>query len=238
MTADLLGFAKVQNNVLYANNSRGKMEAIVLFALTEITHDLAKLSNDLIFFSIPETGYFTLPEKYCPGSSIMPQKKNPGPLELIRGKSAAVEAALFRILQTTRALPSGYNRDFQETKEPLMQGLQVTVSSLRIARLIFNNLTVNRERLLDSFTPELFAADEALDMAARGIPFRDAYKQIGLNLDKLASRDPRQNILSKTHLGAPGNLGIDKLRRSIAVEMERIEGERKHIDEAKNALLS
>ena len=128
LVADLLGFAKVQNNVLYANNSRGKIEAIVLFALTEITHDLAKLAGDLILFSIPEFGYFTLPEKYFAGSSIMPQKRNPCQLELTRAKSAAVEAALFRVLNITRALPSGYNRDFQETKEPLMQGLNVTLA--------------------------------------------------------------------------------------------------------------
>jgi len=237
MVAELLGFAKVQNNVLYANNSRGKMEAIVLFALTEIMHDLAKLANDLIFFSIPELGYFTLPEKYCPGSSIMPQKKNPGPLELIRAKSAAVEAALFRILHITRALPSGYNRDFQETKEPLMQGLSITTASLKVARLIFNNLAVNTDTLLKSFTPELFAADEALEMAQRGIPFRDAYRQIGLNLNSLANRDPRENILAKTHQGAPGNLGLDKLRMELTEQLDRAEAERRRIDGVKKALL-
>jgi argininosuccinate lyase len=237
MTADLLGFAKVQNNVLYANNSRGKMEAIALFACTEVMHDLAKLANDLIFFSIPEMGYFGLPEEYCPGSSIMPQKKNPGPLELIRAKSAAVEADLFRVLHITRALPSGYNRDFQETKEPLMQGLKVTESSLKVARLIFENLTVNEETLLKSFTPELYAADEALEMAARGVPFRDAYKQVGLNLDKLADRDPRENILSKTHLGAPGNLGLAALRQRLSENIEQIKAAGSRIDDAKNSLL-
>jgi len=237
MVADLLGFAKVQNNVLYANNSRGKIEAIVLFALTQITHDLAKLANDLIFFSIPETGYFSLPEKYCPGSSIMPQKKNPGPLELIRAKSAGVEAALFRVLNVTRALPSGYNRDFQETKGPLMDGLKVTESSLKVTRLIFDNITVNEQTLLESFTPELFAADEALEMAARGVPFRDAYKQVGLNLDKLADRDPRQNILSKTHLGAPGNLGLEGLRRHLAQRIDQVKAAAKHIEDIKKSLL-
>jgi len=238
LVSDLLGFAKVQNNVLYANNSRGKIEAIVLFALTEVTHDLARLANDLILFSIPEFGYFTLPEKYFAGSSIMPQKKNPCQLELTRAKSAAVEAALFRVLHITRALPSGYNRDFQETKEPLMQGLQVTQATLKVMRLIFENLTVNEETLVKSFTAELYAADEALDMARRGVPFRDAYKQIGLNLDKLASRDPRQNIASKTHLGAPGNLGLEGLRESLAAELAGLSAEAERIQQAKNALLA
>ena len=237
MTADLLGFAKVQNNVLYANNSRGKMEAIAIFACTEVMHDLAKLANDIIFFSIPEIGYFGLPEKYCPGSSIMPQKKNPGPLELVRARSATVEAHLMRILHITRALPSGYNRDFQETKEPLLEGMNVTEASLKVSRLVIENLAVNEQTLLESFTPELFAADAALEMAARGVPFRDAYKQIGLNLDKLANRDPRQNILSKTHLGAPGNLGLDALRRRLARELEQIKATVARIENIKKSLL-
>ena len=237
LVADLLGFAKVQNNVLYANNSRGKIEAIVLFALTEITHDLAKLAGDLILFSIPEFGYFTPPEKYFAGSSIMPQKKNPCQLELTRAKSAAVEAALFRVLHITRALPSGYNRDFQETKEPLMQGLNVSLASLRVLRLVFENLTVNTDRLVKSFTPELFAADEAIEMAKRGIPFRDAYKYIGLHLDDLAARDPRENILAKTHLGAPGNLRLRELRESISSRLDTLRLSEDKLNEMKHALL-
>ena len=237
LVADLLGFAKVQNNVLYANNSRGKIEAIVLFGLTEVTHDLAKLAGDLILFSIPEFGYFTLPERYFAGSSIMPQKRNPCQLELTRAKSAAVEAALFRVLHVTRALPSGYNRDFQETKEPLMQGLNTTLACLRVMRLVFSNLTVNVETLVKSFTPELFAADEAIDLARKGVPFRDAYRQVGMNIDKLAGRDPRKNILSKTHQGAPGNLGLDRLQQHLALLGARLADTEKQIQRAKQTLL-
>jgi len=237
LVADLLGFAKVQNNVLYANNSRGKIEAIVLFALTQAMHDLAKLANDIILFSIPEFGYFSLPEKYCGGSSIMPQKKNPAQLELTRAKYSTVESALFRVLNITKALPSGYNRDLQETKEPLMQGLEITEATLKVVKMIVESLTVNEETLLKSFTPDLFAADEALDMARRGIPFRDAYKQVGLNLDKLKERDPRENILSKTHLGAPGNLGLDRLIADLERQSARIEQSIAQVQRVKDALV-
>jgi len=238
MTSDLLGFAKVQNNVLYANNSRGKIEAVVIFALAEIMQDLAKLSNDLILFSIPEVGYFTLPEKYCPGSSIMPQKRNPGPLELTRAKANAVEACLYQIMGITRTLPSGYNRDLQETKGPLMRALDTTSSCLRIIRLVFANVKVDKKRLIESFVPELFAADEALDLARQGVPFRVAYQQIKRKLKTLKTSDPTANIQSKTHLGAPGNLGLDKLAAAIDAAMAAVSAERKRLARVRKALLN
>lgn len=137
--ADLLGFEKVQNNVLYANNSRGKFEAVILNALVQIMNDLSKIATDIIIFSAPEFGYLGLPEKFCPGSSLMPQKRNPCPLELIRAKSATLQSYLFQVLEIVRTLPSGYNRDFQETKRPLMQGFETTCLSLKVLSRLFRN---------------------------------------------------------------------------------------------------
>ncbi|MCK4590841.1 MAG: argininosuccinate lyase, partial [Candidatus Latescibacteria bacterium] len=197
LVSDLLGFDRVQNNVLYANNSRGKIEAIVVFALSQVNEDLAKLSNDLILFSIPEFGYFTLPEEYCPGSSIMPQKRNPGPLELVRARSARVLSRLFQLITTIHNLPSGYNRDFQETKGPLMEALETTAASVEVMDKIFQSLRVNRDILSKSFTPELFAADRALRLVTEeGLPFRDAYRKVAAELGELKTENPRQNILS------------------------------------------
>ncbi len=226
LVSDLLGFDRVQNNVLYANNSRGKIEAIVVFALAQVTEDLSKLSNDIIFFSVPELGYFSLPKEYCPGSSIMPQKQNPGPLELIRARSALTVSRLFQLLVTIRNLPSGYNRDLQETKKPLMESLSTTELCLKVAGKIIRNLKVNKKVLLDSFTPEIFAADRALKLAVKeGIPFRDAYHKVAKELNKLKTEDPAKNILSKKHLGAPGNLGLAKLRKKIDTERKNIQKE-------------
>lgn len=206
--ADLLGFRAVQNNVLYANNSRGKFEAMVLHVLVQIMNDLSKIASDIIIFSAPEFGYLILPEKFCPGSSLMPQKRNPCPLEIMRAKSATLQGLLFQTLETIRALPSGYNRDFQETKRPLMHGLDTTNLSLKVFSQIFAELQVDKQTCIEAFTPELFATDQVLKLTSEGMPFRDAYKQIAKDPYNVSEIDPVANILSKKHQGATGNLGI------------------------------
>jgi argininosuccinate lyase len=210
-----LRFAKVQNNVLYVNNSRGKFEAIVLHACTQIMNTLSKCAADLILFSIPELGYLTLPEKFCPGSSLMPQKRNPCPLELIRAKAATVNGYLMAVLEICRGLPSGYHRDFQETKRPLMLGLEITVDSLVVMNAICKELTVNSQTCLQAFSSELYATDYALELVKAGMPFRQAYRYVGMNPEKVPLLDPVENILSKTHTGATGNLGLKDLRKFL-----------------------
>ncbi len=238
-TTMLLGFAKPVNNVLYANNSRGKFEQTVIFACSQIMLDLAKLATDTIFFAMPEFAYLTLPDEYCPGSSIMPQKKNPGPLELTRARASTVMADLFHVMSITKGLISGYNRDFQDTKEPLMRSLGTTRDALVVMGMIFGALKVNREACISAFKPEVFAADVALRMAAdEGVPFRDAYKKVGLNLESLERQDPVENIKSKTHLGAPGNLGLDKARALAEGLAAATQEEIERLDIVKGKLLS
>lgn len=249
LTAQLLGFARVQNNVLYTVTSRAKFEAVILFALSQVMDDLARLASDLIFYSIPELGYFILPQEYCSGSSIMPQKRNPAPLELIRAKAAGVAATLAQVMNTGRLLLSGYNRDFQETKEALFRSLDTTEGSLRISRLIFTQLKVNQEALLSAFTPEVFAADLATEMAKEGLPFRKAYKEVAKELDKLESpasgeqgparlwRHPLENILRKRHQGAPGNLGLPLSKNKVRRELTRVKKERSRLAVVRRALL-
>jgi argininosuccinate lyase len=143
LVSDLLGFMKVQNNVLYVNNSRGKIESVVIAAMGQVMVDLSKLASDLIFFTIPELDYFDLPDVYCTGSSIMPNKKNPDILELVRAKSEKVMAGYYQILNIIKDLPSGYNRDLQETKEPLMEGMAITLASLNVCMPVIAGLKVN-----------------------------------------------------------------------------------------------
>jgi argininosuccinate lyase len=209
MVAKRLGFAKVQNNVLYANNSRGKIESVILQAAHQVMLSLSKLAQDLILWSMPEFGYFTLPDELCSGSSIMPQKKNPCGLELVRAKSAVVAGCLTTITGIIKALPSGYNRDFQVTKGPFMQGCETTRLCVEVCRLTIAKLTVNKENCIKAFTPEVFATDKAIELVAGGMPFRDAYKEIGLNLDKLEAQDPLASIAKKTHTGTTGNLNLE-----------------------------
>ncbi|NMC77190.1 MAG: argininosuccinate lyase [Candidatus Methanofastidiosa archaeon] len=220
--ASLLGFEKVQNNVLYANNSRGKIESIIIFAMSQIMMDLSKFANDLILFSIPEFNYFTLPEEFCGGSSLMPQKRNPALLELTRAKANVVNSLYFRVSSIITSLYSGYNRDFQLTKGPLIESFDITQQTLYILSYFMPKVKVNKEILIDSFTPELYATDRVLELVKEGHPFRDAYKEVGVNLEALNNKDPVENIKSKTHTGATGNLGLDKIAKILKDEEKEL----------------
>ncbi len=210
MVAHLLGFAKVQNNVMYVQNSRGKYESIVLEAVEQVCLTLGKLAEDTMLFSLPEFGYFTLPDELCTGSSIMPQKKNPDGFELVRGKAGTVSGYAVQIKNVIRSLPSGYNRDFQETKRPFILGLLTGFECVVVMNLSIDKLIVNTNRIAASFTPEIFAADAAYDLVKQGMAFRDAYQKIGLSLKELGSYDPVRAIMAKTSSGTTGNLGLEK----------------------------
>ncbi len=235
-TARALGFDKVQNNVLYVNNSRGKVEAVVLEAVDQIMLTLSRLSQDLILFSMPEFGYFNLPEEICTGSSIMPQKKNPDALELIRAKAATVASLSGAVKSLLRGLPSGYNRDVQETKGALIEGLEIVLASVRVMHLVISRLGVNKEALLRGFTPEIFAADRALELAAKGMPFRDAYREVASHLEDLKGMDPVRAIEAKNYQGAPGNLRLDLAEKEIKRLQVAMDREEKRINETLKAL--
>ena len=229
-TTSLLGFGKTQNNVLYVQNSRGKIESIVLGALTQIMTDLSRFSNELIIFSMDEFGFINISQEFCTGSSIMPKKRNPDVLELIRARSSKVLSYYLSTITTIKDLLSGYSRDLQETKEYLIKSLDITEECLKILAPLVKKLEVNKDRLIDAFTPELFAADEAINLAKYGIPFREAYKQINYNFHDLKTKDPVKSIQLRKHLGAPGNLNIEKLEKQIEEENLRINQETKAID--------
>lgn len=209
LVSELLGFRALQNNVLYVNNSRGKFEAVILDAAEQVMLTLSKLAQDLILYSMPEFGYFTLPQELSAGSSIMPQKRNPCMLELMRAKAATVGACGTQVKSIIRSLPSGYNRDFQETKEPLLRGLGLTLSSLRVADRVMGSLGVDPQALLAGFTPEIYATDRALELVAAGVPFRDAYRRVAATLNEVQSMDPHEAIRRKTHAGTTGNLRLE-----------------------------
>jgi argininosuccinate lyase len=210
-TARLMGFAGPANNVLYASNSRGKVEAVVLDALDHVGLTLSKYAQDLILFSLPEFGYFKLPDRLCTGSSIMPQKKNPDGLELLRSRSALLSGWAAQCKMVLRSLPTGYNRDFQDTKEPWLRGLSVALAALRIMELTFAELKPNPDRLKAAFTPEIYATDDALRLVAGGMSFRDAYRQVGLNLDRVQAGDPVAALCSRRYPGTTGNLNLEAL---------------------------
>lgn len=181
-SAKELGFAKVQINPLYVQNSRGKFEASVVSALVNVMADLNKLSSDLILFTMDEFKYFSLPKEICTGSSIMPQKLNPDVLEIMRARYHEVLANEFLIRTMTADLPSGYNRDLQRTKKPLMDSFGITESSLRIITHVTRKLVVNREACERACTDEVFATQRVYELVKQGMPFRDAYRQVAAEL--------------------------------------------------------
>jgi argininosuccinate lyase len=215
MTARLLGFEKPHHNVLHAANARGKIESVVLAACAQIMLTLSRLAEDLILFSMPEFGYFVLPPELCTGSSIMPQKYNPDVLELIRAKTAVVMGCADTVGTILKAMPGGYNRDLQDTKELYMDGIRTTRSSVRIMTLLVESLGICEAKLRDGFGSGVFATDKALELVASGMPFREAYQYVRTHLDDLEQADPDAALSAKSHLGAPAGLDFAAYRERI-----------------------
>ncbi len=180
--AALLGFSRVQVNAQAAQSSRGKAEAQALFAATLLAHDLGKLAWDLILATGPEQGWFVLPPDCATGSSIMPQKRNPDVLELTRANAAVVQSHLDRVLLVAGKLPSSYHRDYQLTKEPLLRGLGLARSMAEVMELTVSGLEVDRARAEAAVLPEALATHRAMALVEGGLPFRDAYRQVGAEL--------------------------------------------------------
>jgi len=176
MTTDELHFARVQENPVYAQLSRGKFEGFALSVMSHIMYDLNRMAADLILFTLPDFGYFALPDEFLTGSSIMPQKKNPDVLELLRAKYHEVFACEMQVRNTAVNLISGYHRDLQITKEPLMRGFSATLASVQIATLVFRNLSVNPEKCQAAMSDELFATTKVYELVEKGLPFREAYR--------------------------------------------------------------
>ncbi|MCX7788763.1 MAG: argininosuccinate lyase [Spirochaetes bacterium] len=236
-TAELLAFPVVHNNVLAANNSRGKLEAAILDQLDQMGLTLSKLSTDLILFSLPEIGYFSLPKELCTGSSIMPQKQNPDGLELTRAKAAVLGSYSNAIKSIIRSLPSGYNRDFQETKEPFLKGMILCLEMVQVMNHLIQKIQVHEEALRNGFTPDIFATDAVYELVRQGIPFRDAYKEVANNLNALKQRDPKDAISARTSTGTAGNLRLDVPRKRTQVLQSFVQGEEDRIGRAWEKLL-
>lgn len=148
----------------------------------------------------------------------MPQKNNPDVLELLRARAARLLSAAFGVADIVRALPSGYNRDLQETKAPFIHGFDSVRASLRIAALLTDGMTVDKSALKKGFSSSVFATDRALELVAGGMPFRDAYHQVKENLSGLEQADPVAAIAKKTHLGGTAGLNWEMFRRLIRDE--------------------
>jgi len=178
MTAKMMNFASIMKNPSYAQFSRGKFEMNIMGLFTGIMLFMNKLATDLLLFSMDEFGFIVLPDDFCTGSSIMPQKKNPDVLELLRANYAVVLGEEFKVKSLVSNLISGYNRDLQLTKGPLFHAYDTTKECVDIMSLILARIEVDEEKCLLAITEELSATEEAYKLVQEGIPFREAYRKV------------------------------------------------------------
>lgn len=210
MTTELLGFDSMNYNVVYAQMGRGKTERNTTFAMATIAGTLAKMAFDACLFNSQNFAFVKLPKECTTGSSIMPHKKNPDVFELIRAKSNKLQALPAQITLVMNNLPSGYFRDLQIIKEEFLPAFGELKDCLRMAAYIVNKMEVNEHILDDPRYDLMFSVEEVNRLAADGMPFRDAYKKVGLDIE--AGRFVPDKNIHHTHEGSIGNLCNDRIR--------------------------
>ncbi len=210
MTTDLLGFDSMDYNVVYAQMGRGKMERNVAFAMATVAGTLAKMAFDACMFNCQNFQFVKLPKECTTGSSIMPHKKNPDVFELIRAKSNKLQSLPQQIMMIMNNLPVGYFRDLQIIKEVFLPAFDELNDCLRMAAYIINKMEVNDHILDNPMYDPMFSVEEVNRLAAAGMPFRDAYKKVGLEIE--AGEFVANKNIHHTHEGSIGNLCNDKIQ--------------------------
>ena len=211
-----LGFERTLINPMHAQATRGKAEAQMLAAMWQAAQSVRRLAWDLSLFSTSEFGFVTLPEGAVTGSSIMPNKRNPDLAELLRGVASVVGGAMAELHQLL-GLPSGYHRDLQSSKGALLRGCGSALDALELIPSLISDSSFHLDRMRAAIDPTMYATDVAVGLAADGAAFRDAYRQVGENLDALGEHDAETSLRERVSLGGPGRLALDELG-------ERIEG--------------
>jgi argininosuccinate lyase len=232
--AKALGFAGLEHNVAAVQNGRGKLDAAALFWCVQLGHDLSRFASDVILMSAEEYGWLLLPASLATGSSLMPQKRNPDLLELVRGRAAALEGDLAAVLALRGKLTSGYHRDFQLLKEPLIRGLGRALELLGAAALVVPRLGVDRARALAALEGGALATDLVMDRVETGTPFRRAYREVAALLrrgERLPAPAPARILARRSGAGGLGRLELGRAWRRWSAaerwaEAERIRFER------------
>lgn len=233
MTTELLGFDSMDYNVVYAQMGRGKNERNVAFALAGIAGTVAKLAFDACMFNSQNFGFVRLPDECTTGSSIMPHKKNPDVFELIRARCNKLQALPTQVVMIMNNLPCGYFRDLQEIKEVFLPAFDQLLSCLRMATYIVARMRVNEHILDDARYDLMFSVEEVNRLASEGMPFRDAYKKVGLDIE--AHQFTPNKEIHHTHEGSIGNLCNDRIAALMQATYTRFGFER--VSEAEKKLL-
>ena len=228
LTTDLLGFDSMNYNVVYAQMGRGKMERNVAFALASLAGTVAKMAFDACLFNCQNFGFIKLPKECTTGSSIMPHKKNPDVFELIRAKCNKIQSLPQQIMLIINNLPTGYFRDLQIIKEVFLPAFDELIDCLDMATYIIGKMEVNKHILENSMYDPIFSVEEVNRLAAAGMPFRDAYKKVGLEIE--AGTFKADKHIHHTHEGSMGNLCNDKIEKMMQDTLDGF-----HFERAENA---
>ncbi|MBP6692558.1 MAG: argininosuccinate lyase [Xanthomonadales bacterium] len=205
-----LGFARLQVSPVAAQLSRGKYEWQALAALAQALGDVRRLAWDLSLYTTQEYGFVRLPPEYTTGSSIMPNKRNPDVVELLRASVAPVHGAMIE-LQSLLSLPSGYQRDLQYTKGPFLRAMRGGLDALAIVPALLARMAWDPDRMRAAIEPAMYATDIAIEQAVAGVPFRDAYRQASVAATD-AARTPEASLAQRVSPGAAADLRLDELR--------------------------
>lgn len=233
LTTTLLGFETLNYNVVYAQMGRGKTEKIVAFALAGIGATLSKMAMDACLFMNQNFGFISFPDELTTGSSIMPHKKNPDVWELIRSHGNKLQALPNEIAMMTANLPSGYHRDLQLLKENLFPAFGVLRGCLQMAGLMLENIRIKENILDDEKYRYLFSVEVVNRLVLEGMPFREAYKQVGIDIEKGAFVPEKQ--VHHTHAGSIGNLCTEQVKGLMDTVLKSFPFEQ--VDQALQALL-
>ena len=217
-TTELLNFETLNHNSVYAQMSRGKTEKIVSFGMSSIAATLSRLAMDCCLYINQNFGFISFPSELTTGSSIMPHKKNPDVFELIRAKCNRIQSTPNELTLLINNLPSGYHRDLQLTKEILFPAIETLKSCLQMTKLMLENIEIRDQILDDEKYRYLFSVEAVNDLVNKGVPFREAYQQVGNQIETGNFNFDYKKQLHHTHEGSIGNLCNDK----IVEEMEKV----------------
>jgi len=213
LTTKLLGFDDLNYNVVYAQMGRGKAERIVAQSLANVADTLSKLSMDACLYLNQNFGFISFPAELTTGSSIMPHKKNPDVFELIRSHCNRIKALPNEIMMMTTNLPSGYHRDLQLLKEHLFPAFKTLRDCIEMAGLMLTNIEIKKDILDDEKYKYLFSVEEVNKLVNTGMPFRDAYKKVGLDIE--AGNFKYDTSVHHTHEGSTGNLCTKEIKKQM-----------------------
>ncbi|MCP4271542.1 MAG: argininosuccinate lyase [Gammaproteobacteria bacterium] len=211
LTTSELGFSRMQINPIYSQNSRGKYELQVLFALSQCLLDIRRYCWDLSLFTTQEFDFVSLPDEMTTGSSIMPNKRNPDLVELMRASYPSIQAAIVE-LQSLLSLPSGYQRDLQFSKGPLLRAVEKALQTMTLFPRLVEGTRFKKDKLRKAIDTPMYATDLAVELSAEGMPFREAYQQVVERYSELESRTPEHSIQQRTSPGGCANLMLEALQ--------------------------